>query len=82
MVPLAPAAVPNRPRIRIGHGRDDLDAVAVRLAADYPEMSAGSVLRCVLRAAHGLRMTGASRARMAAEVERISRRLLERRTHA
>ena len=56
-----------------------LDVVAVRLAAEYPEVSPGSVLRCMLRAAHGLRMAGVTHERMPDEAERVTRRLLERR---
>lgn len=56
-----------------------LDTVAMRLAHEYPQLGAGSVLRCLLRAAHGLRAAGVSYTVMPVEAERLTRGLLERR---
>jgi hypothetical protein len=55
---------------------DELGSLMVHLTREYPELAAGSVLRCVARVAHGLRIAGWPDEALPAESERVSRRLL------
>lgn len=59
--------------------RDDLVALMVRMTEEYPELPAGSVMRCVARAVRRTRMSGVAREHIGVEAERAARRALAQR---
>jgi hypothetical protein len=59
--------------------RDDLVALMVRMTEEYPELPAGSVMRCVARAVRRARMAGFAREHVGVEAERAARLALAQR---
>jgi hypothetical protein len=62
--------------------QDELMSLTLRMVEEHPELPAGSVMRCVARAARRAAMTGTPRQEVAREAERAARLALERRTVA
>jgi len=56
---------------------DALVALTVRMTEEYPELAAGSVMRCVARAALRARLSGVPADRLTAEAERTARSSLD-----
>jgi hypothetical protein len=68
------AARGTRPGARDAVGvRDDLVSLMVRMTDEYPELPAGSVMRCVARAVRRAWMAGVPREQVAEEAERTAR---------
>ena len=62
--------------------QDELMSLTIRLVEEYPEMPAGSVMRCVARAVRRTVVAGTPGDQVPAEAERAARLALERRTVA
>ena len=58
---------------------DDLVELMVRMTEDYPELPAGSVMRCVARAVRRARMRGTAPEHLGVEAERTARLALAER---
>lgn len=59
---------------------DDLFTLTIRLTEEYPEIPAGSVMRCVARLLRHARLAGVPEQELTTETERTSRLILARRS--
>jgi hypothetical protein len=59
---------------------DDLFVLTIRLTEEYPEIPAGSVMRCVARVLRQARLAGVPPEMLSAETARTSRLVLTRRS--
>jgi len=60
--------------------QDELVSLTLRMVDDYPELPAGSVMRCVARAVRLALAAGAAGEEIPAEAERTARHALARRS--
>jgi hypothetical protein len=62
--------------------QDELMSLTMRMVGEYPELPAGSVMRCVARAVLRATMAGTPQPLVAGEAEHAARLALARRTLA
>jgi hypothetical protein len=75
---MAALSTRHRPVHKVG-AHDDLVDLMVRMTEEYPELPAGSVMRCVARAVLRARMTGTPHEHVGVEAERTARLVLAER---